>query len=95
MSADNENHRGPELSPTELNLIKVLWHDGLGTSLYAKRLERGQFIWPSPAGGVVAISSAQLGYPLRGDRLAQPGLQLASRARGMTAEKWPGRAEKA
>ncbi len=48
------------------NLIKVLWHDGLGTSLYAKRLERGRFIWPSPADGVVPISSAQLGYLLEG-----------------------------
>ena len=42
------------------DLIKVLWHDGLGLSLYAKRLERGRFIWPSPAGGVVAITPAQL-----------------------------------
>jgi len=33
-------------------LIKILWHDGLGMSLYAKRLERGRFIWPSPADGV-------------------------------------------
>lgn len=48
------------------NLIKVLWHDGLGVSLYAKRLERGRFIWPSPADGVVAISSGQLGYLLEG-----------------------------
>ena len=48
------------------NLIKVLWHDGLGTSLYAKRLERGRFIWPSPADGMVPISSAQLGYLLEG-----------------------------
>ena len=39
------------------DLIKVLWHDGLGMSLYAKRLERGRFIWPSPADGVVAISA--------------------------------------
>jgi transposase len=31
------------------DLIKILWHDGLGMSLYAKRLERGRFIWPSPA----------------------------------------------
>ena len=30
-------------------LIKVLWHDGQGMCLYAKRLERGRFIWPSPA----------------------------------------------
>jgi hypothetical protein len=31
-------------------------------SLYAKRLERGKFIWPSPADGVVVITPAQLGY---------------------------------
>ena len=48
------------------DLIKVLWHDGFGLSLYAKRLERGRFIWPSPAGGVVAITPAQLGYLLEG-----------------------------
>jgi transposase len=48
------------------NLIKILWHDGLGLSLYAKRLERGRFIWPSPADGVVPLSAAQLGYLLEG-----------------------------
>jgi transposase len=48
------------------NLIKVLWHDGLGMSLYAKRLERGGFIWPSPADGGVAITASQLGYMLDG-----------------------------
>ena len=46
------------------NLVKVLWHDALGMSLYAKRLERGHFIWPSAAGGVVAITPAQLSYLL-------------------------------
>jgi hypothetical protein len=29
-------------------------------SLYAKPLERGRFIWPSPADGIVAITAAQL-----------------------------------
>jgi transposase len=48
------------------SLIKILWHDGLGMSLYAKRLERGRFIWPSPADGIVAISSSQLAYMLDG-----------------------------
>ena len=48
------------------DLIKVLWHDGVGLSLYAKRLERGRFIWPTPADGSVAISAAQLGYLLEG-----------------------------
>jgi transposase len=46
------------------NLVKVLWHDTLGMSLYAKRLERGKFIWPSPADGVVVITPAQLAYML-------------------------------
>ena len=35
-------------------------------SLYAKRLERGRFLWPSPADGIVAISAAQLAYMLDG-----------------------------
>jgi transposase len=37
-----------------------------GMSLYAKRLERGRFIWPSPADGTVAITPAQLAYMLDG-----------------------------
>jgi transposase len=48
------------------DLVKILWHDGLGMSLYAKRLERGRFLWPSPADGCVAISASQLGYMLDG-----------------------------
>lgn len=48
------------------DLVKILWHDGVGMSLYAKRLERGRFIWPTPTQGVVSISSAQLGYMLDG-----------------------------
>ena len=47
-------------------LIKILWHDGLGMSLYAKRLERGRFVWPSVSNGSVAISAAQLAYMLDG-----------------------------
>ena len=26
------------------DLLKIVWHDGIGMSLYAKRLERGRFI---------------------------------------------------
>ena len=48
------------------NLIKILWHDGLGMSLYAKRLEKGRFIWPTPVDGVVGISASQLAYMLDG-----------------------------
>ena len=48
------------------HLVKILWHDGLGFSLYAKRLDQGRFIWPAPTDGVVAISAAQLSYLLDG-----------------------------
>jgi transposase len=49
------------------DMVKLLWHDGVGMSLYLKRLELGKFIWPvSENGTVVAISSAQLGYLLEG-----------------------------
>jgi len=48
------------------DMVKIIWHDGVGMSLYVKRLERGRFIWPAPADGVVAISSAQLAYLLEG-----------------------------
>src|SRR5260370_7944744 len=47
-------------------LIKVLWHDGQGMCLLAKRLERGRFMWPRTEGEAVTISSAQLGYLLEG-----------------------------
>ena len=41
-------------------------HHVEGTSLYAKRLERGRFVWPATAGESVAITPAQLGYLLEG-----------------------------
>ena len=46
--------------------LKIIWHDGLGMSLYMKRLERGTFIWPAPFNGVVSITAAQLNYMLSG-----------------------------
>ena len=48
------------------DLVKIIWHDGQAANLYVRRLERGRFLWPSPADGVVAISPAQMGYLLSG-----------------------------
>jgi transposase len=48
------------------DLIKILWHDGQGLCLFAKRLERGRFLWPSAADGTVTITPAQLAYLLEG-----------------------------
>ena len=48
------------------DLLKCVWHDGLGLSLYSKRLDTGHFVWPATAGDSVSISPAQLGYLLEG-----------------------------
>ncbi len=47
-------------------LIKVIWWDGQGACLFAKRLERGRFVWPSPAHGKVSVTAAQLAMLLEG-----------------------------
>jgi transposase len=42
-------------------LIKLVWHDGVGLCMLTKRLEHGQFTWPSASTtGRIALSSAQL-----------------------------------
>ena len=48
------------------DLIKVLWYDGDGLCLFAKRLERGRFIWPQVTSGVVSLTPAQLSMLLEG-----------------------------
>ena len=56
------------------DLAKILWHDGIGLSLYGKRLDRGKFVWPSASGGAVSISAAQLAYMLEGIDWRNPQL---------------------
>jgi transposase len=46
--------------------IKVLWWDGDGLCLFAKRLERGRFVWPRAMSGVVSLSPAQLSMLIEG-----------------------------
>jgi transposase len=48
------------------DLIKVLWWDGDGMCLFAKRLERGRFIWPQATEGAVSLTRAQLSMLLEG-----------------------------
>jgi transposase len=62
------------------DLIKLLWWDGDGLCLFAKRLERGRFIWPQAEQGVAVLTPAQLSMLLEGIdrrrpvRTAQPEL---------------------
>lgn len=48
------------------DLIKLLWWDGDGQCLFAKRLERGRFIWPQAREGSIHLSVAQLSMLLEG-----------------------------
>ncbi|MGH9487152.1 MAG: IS66 family insertion sequence element accessory protein TnpB [Terriglobales bacterium] len=48
------------------DLVKLLWWDGDGLCLLAKRLERGRFVWPRAESGTVALTRAQLSMLLEG-----------------------------
>ena len=61
------------------DLIKVLWWDGDGLCLFAKRLERGRFIWPRAENGTVCLSRAQLSMLLEGIDWRRPERTSAPR----------------
>jgi transposase len=46
--------------------IKLIYWDGTGLCLFAKRLEDGEFRWPKIQDGVMRLTSAQLGALLEG-----------------------------
>jgi transposase len=48
------------------DLLKALWWDGQGLCLFAKRLERGRFVWPKAEDGACVLSPAQLSMLLEG-----------------------------
>jgi transposase len=48
------------------DLVKLIWFDGDGLCLFAKRLERGRFIWPQATEGSISLTRAQLSMLLEG-----------------------------
>lgn len=54
------------------NVIKLLWSSGDGLCLFAKRLERGYFIWPQAEDGKIYLTQAQLSMLLEGIDWKQP-----------------------
>jgi transposase len=76
------------------DLIKALYWDTQGLCLFAKRLEKGRFIWPSPADGVVRLTAAQLSMLAGRHRLAGAAADLAAGSGGLRRDRltqgvWP------
>lgn len=46
--------------------LKALWWDGGGLCLFAKRLEKGRFVWPRVEEGAIALTPAQLAMLIEG-----------------------------
>jgi transposase len=61
------------------DMIKVLWWDGQGLCLFAKRLERGKFIWPQAKDGAVTHGRTAL-HAIGRDRLARTGPHMDTRS---------------
>jgi transposase len=62
-------NRGPGQSQSKRSPCKGrgvhVW-SGDGLCLFAKRLERGRFVWPQATHGTVSLSAAQLSMLLEG-----------------------------
>src|SRR5260370_23516863 len=64
------------------DLVKLLWWDGDGLCLFAKRLERGRFVWPRAEEGVVVLSRARLSMLREGIEWRRPRRNMRPRLAG-------------
>ncbi len=60
--------------------VKLLWWDGDGLCLLAKRLEAGKFVWPQASDGAVSLTAAQLSMLLEGIDWRRPVRTAPNRA---------------
>src|SRR4030081_2413123 len=65
------------------DLAKILWHDGIGLALYAKRLDRGRFIWPCVGWRGEDLGGSDGLYAGR-DRLAKSATAMAAQERRLS-----------
>lgn len=81
-SACPESRKGMHHEDSFGDLCKILWHDGIGLSLYAKRLDRGRFVWPSATDGVIAITASAMACMLEGIDWRNPQMTWRPSASG-------------
>ena len=74
------------------DLVKLLWWDGDGLCLFAKRLERGRFVWPRTGGRRGGAEPGATVDAARRDRLADAATDLAARAGRLSLVRRPGAA---
>ena len=69
------------------DMVKLLWFDGDGLCLFAKRLEKGRFVWPPI---VDDADAGAIGAADRGDGLAQNNSTAAAGAAnaGLTRQRF-------
>ena len=67
------------------DLAKILWHDGVGLSLYAKRLDRGKVHLAVGEGGRRFDFGGADGLHAGRDRLAESAADVAAQERGLSA----------
>lgn len=63
-------------------LVKILYWDGQGFCLFAKRLEKGRFVWPITKEGVATLTPAQLSMLLEGIEWRAPQRTWTSQVAG-------------
>ena len=69
------------------DLVKALMWDGQGLCLYAKRLERGRFVWPKANEGTIKLTTAQLSMLLEGIDYRMPCMDGAAGSGGLSARQ--------
>jgi transposase len=91
-SVQRRRRRGSaDPSLVRITITTVLWHDGQGMCLFAKRLERGRFVWPSTAprdGAERAVTITPVGaarLSSRRNRLAAAAAHVATTGRRLIA----------
>src|SRR5689334_1131241 len=64
------------------DLLKILWHDGIGMSLYAKRLERGRVRGAKPRAAADFLLAPTRGGTIQAgrDRSGRPRRSVSDRA---------------